>query len=149
MDGVLSKLAQGLFGLGENKERHTYGGIPTREPYPLEAEFFKRSGVPGYAAEDNRVVLNPGILSDPNMVKALSMNEAARVWMRNNNLTPNFGITPQQNQFFANTPYGTAPEQTRRETLAARLLSGDPSAGTATPEQEAFVKRLRYAMGIR
>lgn len=128
---------------------HTFGGIPMRHPYPSEAEFFKSSNVPAYAAEDNAVVFNPYANLDPAARRSLEMNEAARIWMRQNNLRPNFAINPQQAEMLRGTHYAAAPIQDQLETIASRLLSGDPSAGQPTPEQEAFIKRLRFSMGIR
>lgn len=126
---------------------NTYGGVPVRSPFSGETNFFLKSGVPAYAAPDNKVVFSP-MLTDPNAQRALAMNEAARVWMRQNNLKPDFNLTPQQDSFLNSNSYAQATPEERRATIAARLLSGDPSAGTPNAEQEAFVKRLRYSMGL-
>ena len=155
MNGVLAQLYAALTKqneptgiLASRNPMYTYGGIPTRQPYQSESDFFRSSGVPGYAAEDNAVVMNPLANLMPDQKRAVLMNEAARVWMRQNNLTPNFGLTPQQSQSLGATAYKDAPEQDRAATTVARLLSGDPSGGDPTPEQSAFVKRLRYGMGL-
>ena len=128
---------------------HTYGGVPIRQPHPSEVEFFRKSGIPAYAAEDGAVVFSPFVQMSPEQKRSLEMNEAARVWMSRGTLKPNFPLTDFQRMGLEGSHYAKAPEGDRRATIAARLLSGDPSAGTATPEQEAFVKRLRYGMGIR
>jgi hypothetical protein len=138
---------QGL--LGEQPRAHTFGGIPMRQPFPSELDFFKRSGVPAYSSEDGAVVFNPFVQLSPEQRRSLEMNEAARVWMSRNPLKPNFALNPSQQSALRGTHYESASEDDRRATIAARLLSGDPSAGQPTAEQDAFVKRLRQAMGIR
>lgn len=34
-------------------------GVQERVPYPGEVDFFKSSGIPGYAADDDQIVMNP------------------------------------------------------------------------------------------
>ncbi len=130
------------------QQNRTYGGILSRPPYPSEQAFFNSSGVNAYASPDNAAVVSQNV-TDPNMLRSLMMNEAARVWMRNNKLQPTFTPTAEQRDLLRGTAYANAPQGDVQQTLAARLLAGDPSAGTPTREQEAFVKRLRYSMGIR
>ena len=109
--------------------------------YPGEQSFFAGNPqVAGMAAEDNRVVLNPA-LSDPAARKSVFLNEAARLFMRQNG-TPQVEVTPAQRQRFAGTPYETAAPDDLRATILARRLSGDPSAGETTPEQNAAAGRL-------
>ena len=120
-------------------------GVDERPPSQSEIDFFNRSGVPGYAAEDGKIVLNPTPPPGINM-NAIRLNEGARVFMRNNpEYQPAFDLTPEQTQALSTTDYANAPIEDQRATLAARLLSGDPSAGTPTPEQRLFVERLRGA----
>lgn len=59
-------------------------------------------------------------------------------------LLPDFNLTPEQSSAFAN--YG--PLDAIRATVAARILSGDPSALVPTDAQIAFVHRLASAMGL-
>jgi hypothetical protein len=61
---------------------------------------------------------------------------------------PKFAITDAQKQFLDSTMYKNAPPESRAATIAARLISGDPSAGTATPEQNMYVNALRRQMGL-
>jgi hypothetical protein len=120
-------------------------GVDERPPSQSEIDFFNRSGVPGYAAEDGKIVLNPTPPPGINM-NAIRLNEGARVFMRNSpEYQPSFALTQEQMQALSSTGYATAPIEDQRATIAARLLSGDPSAGTPTPEQRLFVERLRGA----
>jgi lysozyme len=118
-------------------------GVPVRQPTESELEYFKQNPkVAGMAAEDNQIILNPHSGLTPEQQSSVAQNEAARVWMRRDGLSPTFELTPEQKQQFAE--YGS--EQDQKATVAARILSGDPSAGAATPEQSAFVEKLKTAM---
>tara|TARA_B100000676_G_scaffold245248_1_gene247649 strand:+ start:538 stop:957 length:420 start_codon:yes stop_codon:yes gene_type:complete len=121
------------------------GGVEQREPWPSEIEFFRsRLDVTGMAADDGKVILSPFSQLTESQKKAVALNEAARIFMDREGLTPEFALTPAQEVAFA--IYG--PMQARRETIAARLLSGDPTALAPTGEQIAFVRVLAIAMGI-
>ena len=75
------------------------------------------------------------------------VNEASRVHMRTNKqFKPSFDLTDEQTGNLAGTNYTKAALQDRRETIAARILSGDPSGGTPTTEQQEFVDRLKVKM---
>jgi len=123
------------------------GGLPfgvkmRGKLFPGEDRYFKENPtVTGMAAEDNSVIINPySSLSDAER-SAVARNEAARVYMRRNNLTPSFGITPEQAQQFKGTSYESGGAAMLR-TLAARIFSGDPSAGEITPEQQVYVNQV-------
>jgi hypothetical protein len=72
------------------------------------------------------------------------LNESARVFMRRSGFCPTFSLTAEQESYFAN--YG--PMNSIRASIAARILSGDPSALEPTGEQLAFVQELRNRMGL-
>ena len=120
-------------------------GVKQRAPTPSEMSFFKRSEIPGYAADDGFVVLSPSPAPNVN-TEAVARNEAARVFMRQNkDFSPNFKLTPAQESFLNGTEYARASTAQRRETIAARIFSGDPSAQQPTEEQLGFVRRLSAA----
>jgi hypothetical protein len=122
------------------------GGVPLREPWPSELEFFKRRPeVAGMAAEDDAVILSPFAGRSAAEQKSVALNEAARIVMRRSGFEPQFSLTSEQAVAFAN--YG--PPEAVKATVAARILSGDLSALTPTPEQLAFVGRLACEMGLR
>lgn len=128
---------------GGQKNR-LYGGIEERQPYASENAFFRSSPhVGGMAAEDNKVVLNPFSTLNAEEMEAIRANESARAYMHKNNVQPTFDLTPSQQQAFA----GYSPNiLDQRSTIAARILSGDPSAKDITPEQQAFATLLRAMM---
>lgn len=113
-----------------------------------EDKFFKDNPtVAGMAAEDGKVILNPYSKNSKKEQEAVALNEAARVYMKQSGTKPDFALTDEQKAQFSGTPYAK-DEQAMRETIAARILSGDPSAKDATDEQKAFVKTaLKPAMG--
>jgi len=124
-------------------------GVPFRQDlFPGEDDFFRKNPhVAGMAAEDNTVILNPySTLSDVEK-QAVMLNEASRVHMRKGLIPPpQYELTPEQEKAFST--YGNGDINAIRQTLAARILSGDPSAGNATPEQLEYVRTLRKFMGV-
>ena len=122
------------------------GGIPLREPWPSEDKFFReRPDVSGLAADDDSVVINPYAPLTEAQSSAVALNEAARVVIRRPSTRPEFVLTDEQRVAFA--AYGTIEDI--RATIAARILSGDPTALTPTVEQIAFVCRLASEMGLQ
>jgi hypothetical protein len=122
------------------------GGVPLREIRPSEEDFFRsRPDIAGMATDDGAVVLNPYSPLSEQEMDAVALNEAARVVMSTHvDLRPSFALTLEQEAAFAN--YG--PPECIKATVAARILSGDPSALTPTAEQITFVLRLARHMGI-
>jgi hypothetical protein len=122
-----------------------------RQPYESELEFFEKNpGVSGMATEDNRVILNPYSDLSEQEREAVVLNERARLAIRNGAVEPpNFVLTPEQMAYFSRInngrPYGNP--QDIKETLAARILSGDPSAQKPTRAQLEYVDQLRQALG--
>jgi hypothetical protein len=124
-------------------------GVGMREPFESELDYFKKNPhVAGMAAEDDKIILNPYSTLKPQEREAVKLNEAARVHMRRGMLpAPRYELTPEQEKAFS--AYGTGNIDDIRQTLAARILSGDPSALKPTPEQLEYVKQLRQFMGVR
>lgn len=119
-----------------------------RKPYDSELEYFKQNpNVSGMAAEDDKVILNPYSKLSKKELDAVALNETARIAMRKNpELQPNFELTDEQKNMLSTGSYADADETHRKATVAARILSGDPSAGTPTEEQLQFVDKLRSSM---
>ena len=123
-------------------------GIKIRKPYDSELNYFKKNiEVAGMATDDNMVILNPYSKLNKQEKQAVVYNESARIVMRTD-MTPNFALTDEQTKFLDSNSYRDAGDVDRKATIAARLLSGDPSAGTPTQEQSAFVNELKLKMGI-
>jgi hypothetical protein len=68
-------------------------------------------------------------------------NEEARINIKNFGV-PEFKLTDEQNKFLDTTDYKNANEYQRKSTIAARILSGDPSAKNFTDEQKQYVESL-------
>jgi hypothetical protein len=118
--------------------RKDLGALRERKPSVSELDFFRRSRVPGYAADDGNVVINP--VPEPGVnYEAVRLNEHIRQLIRKKAIPqPTFQLTPEQQQRFGN--YGSPEDITA--TIAARIVSGDPSAGTVTPEQQMWVNQI-------
>ena len=119
-----------------------------REPYETELEYFKSNPkVSGMATEDDRIILNPNSKLSKSEKDAVALNEYGRIVMRTNpQFAPNFKLTDEQAKFLSTNTYKDAPEEDKLATIAARLLSGDPSAGTPTIDQLKFVNKLKEYM---
>ena len=115
-----------------------------RDPYESELKFFKeRPDVAGMATEDQKVIFNPYSDVHPEGSDAIYKNESSRLHMRKSKNRPMFKLTDAQKEEFKD--YGD--EQDRRETIAARILSGDSSSLESTKEQRQYVEKLRKEMG--
>lgn len=122
-------------------------GAQMRKPYAGELDYFKKNpSVAGMATEDNKVILNPYSNLKPEQYQSVANNEAARILMRKSEFKPDFELTPQQKAFLDTTTYRNATEEERKATIAARLLSDDPSAGIPTAQQDVFVKTLKMQL---
>lgn len=144
----MGEMSDKLMGERPNKSVKRVAGVPVRDPFPSENTFFKKHPhVAGMAASDNKIILNSFSNLNDGERDAVLINEAARVHMRTNkSLSPQFELTDEQLGNLQGTTYSKATLQDRRETIAARIISGDPSGGTPTREQSDFVERLRQRM---
>ena len=134
--GAAAGYPQGFYGIGVRQDL-----------FPGEDDYFRRNpNVTGMAAEDDRIILNPYSRLSDDERRAVMLNEAARVHMRRNFDAPRFSLTDEQRTRFKDY---SADENDVRATIAARILSNDPSAGAPTPEQAEYVARLRQFMGVR
>jgi hypothetical protein len=123
-------------------------GIQIRKPYQSELDYFlKNKNVGGMATQDNKVILNPYAKLKPEEFQSVAANESARLIMKQDeSMRPDFALTPEQIGFLDSTTYKQANQLDRNATIAARILSGDPSAGKPTQEQLDFVEKLKQQM---
>lgn len=123
-------------------------GIQIRKPYQSELDYFlKNKNVGGMATQDNKVILNPYAKLKPEEFQSVAANESARLVMKQDeSMRPDFALTPEQIGFLDSTTYKQANQLDRNATIAARILSGDPSAGKPTQEQLDFVEKLKQQM---
>jgi hypothetical protein len=126
-------------------------GYPVREPVPSEQVFFALNpNVGGYAAEDGAIVLNEGARNEDRYLSnrelgGVARNEASRLYMRERNIIPDFSLTKDQELKFQGSAYGSNPEALK-QSIAARIITGDPSAGKITQEQKDFSQSLLKQM---
>ena len=126
-------------------------GYPVRNPYPSEQAFFALNpNVGGYAAEDGAIVLNEGAKSNGRYLNnrelgAVAQVEAARHYMFDNAIIPDFKLTQEQATKFLGSEYGVN-ENALKQSIASRIIVGDPSAGKITKEQKSFSQGLLKQM---
>jgi|WetSurMetagenome_2_1015567.scaffolds.fasta_scaffold260638_3 hypothetical protein len=105
-----------------------------RNPYASEIDYFKNNQhVAGMMTEDDRIILNPYSKLSGIEQKSVINNEGYRLLMKKMNIIPEINISPNQYDLFKNTPY-EKDEGALKQSILARILSGDPSA-QATEEQ--------------
>lgn len=118
-------------------------GLLRTQLYPGEDQYFKNNpDVTGMAADDNKVIINPYSSLSEQEKAAVYENEAARIQMREQGV-PNVSLTKEQEATLAGTTYKDAPDEDRKATILARILSGDKSGGIPTLEQSEAVKKLK------
>jgi len=114
---------------------------PVRSPLGGEDRFFKANPHVGGMADfsTGTVVLNPYSKLSPEEQQAVVQNERTRLFLHSVQL-PAFGMTSEQQQNLG----GYSPnQQDVRDTIIGRIVSGDPSAGRPTPEQERLARYAR------
>lgn len=114
--------------------------------YPGEDKYFNENpDVAGMAADDGKVILNPYSTNNSVQRQAVYQNESSRLHMREHG-TPSFDLTEKQRSFLDGNSYKDASDEDRRQTILARILSGDSSAQDATDEQRMHAEAIRNAM---
>lgn len=107
-----------------------------RPAYPSEDEFFKSNqNIGGYAADDGMVVVNPYSPLNDQEKNAIKVNETIRQALRAVPVDnrPSFDLTADQSTRFKNYSPNTRDVQ---DTILARILTGDPSAGAISEQQK-------------
>lgn len=116
-----------------------------RDPHDSELAFFEKNpGVGGYASPDGKIVMNPFSGHSPEERRAVMHNELYRLMTRDS-ILPRFTgeLTPQQRKMLASNPfYWKSDKQSQLDTIMGRLISGDPSAGAPSPEQEDYLRAV-------
>jgi hypothetical protein len=126
----------------------TIDGYDVRQAlHPGEDKYFRANpNVGGMAAEDGTIILNPYSRLTKQEKAAVGSNEAVRLYLRENNIRPDFAITDRQR---ASLGGYSKDENDIRSTIVGRILSGDPSAQDPTPEQREFARSIRAGMSER
>jgi hypothetical protein len=90
------------------------------------------------------IVLNPFSKLSNEEQMAVAKNEAIRNFIDEKNIIPKFNLTPEQEKAFAGTQYGKIQDKTPlKQSVLARILTGDESAGTITPMQKRWADWLK------
>lgn len=81
-----------------------------------------------------RIVINPSTFRNRKDALCVAWNERLRIWMEQQDFKPRSEPTPEQRDFFADTPYANDEVQMRR-TILARIATLDTSIQEPTREQ--------------
>jgi len=127
---------------GEDIMDNYFGYKVRNQLYDSEDQYFKKNKhVSGMATEDGQIIFNP--YSEGVNYDAVGYNEAARLWLKENNVVPKFNLTPEQKATFRGTEYEN-DEIALKQSILSRIISGDPSAGNITPMQKQWSDWLLY-----
>lgn len=148
--GRLSDLTLGMSKAPSPRKAY---GYEIREPYEDEHQYFKENPrVAGMATDDGRIIVNKHSGLKPIEQDALIKNEASRLLMREKGYKFDFDVTPEQMApFQAMGDEYSKPENYHhlQSTILARIISGDPSAGNVTPQQQQWANRIRAELEAR
>ena len=93
------------------------------------------------------IVINPQVFKDKRDAFAVVVDEALRLWMEDNEFSPEFDVTPEQEAFFADTPYaeggGTSAEKGGDVGLGTPEPATEEYTPSAVPDYEAETPRRR------
>lgn len=87
------------------------------------------------------IIINPSVFTDKRDAFAVAVNEALRLWMEDYEFTPEFDITPEQEEFFKDTAYA-GDMVAMSKTILARIATRDTSIPRPSPEQIEETNRL-------
>ena len=120
--------------------------FPERDLYKGEDEYFyNNQHVGGMATEDNHIIINPYSKLNNEERDSIRKNEAARLAMRNGYPRPSFELSTEQKEKFGQY---SQDEQDQKETIIGRIISGDPSVGGITKEQQMYADELASVLKV-
>lgn len=142
--GAVNKAIRDVQVLGAEARANT-PDFPVRKPTAEENKFFAANPKTAGMADPttDSIVMNPNNRLSSDELASVLWNEAGRLLMAKGGLTPSFDITPEQRKAFAGY---SDDDQMIRETIASRVMTGDPSVQSPTEEQHAFAQKLMQAV---
>jgi len=133
---IIEALSQVLGQQDQPAQQPPFGRV--RNTYASEESFFKSNpGVAGMATEDQAVVLNPLRNFTANELDSVVRNERVRLLISSGKI-PKPTFEPSKSQRKALGGYSGSSDDFLA-TIAARAASGDPSIGSVTNQQKAYV----------
>jgi hypothetical protein len=119
-------------------ENTYYLGFRVRTPFPSECSWFaEHPEITGYASEDGCIVINPEAKLTSSQIECVCVNEAYRLLMHRWKIVPKISPTSKQRESFRGTSYFDN-EDALKQTIIARILANDSSAGKITDEQRGY-----------
>lgn len=123
-------------------------GYQQREANQEESEWFEaNANISGYASDDGYIVINPFSNLSKKELEGVCINEAIRLFMREHEISPKIQLTQLQTDFFKGTAYEGMPDAAK-QTIIARIISGDPSALDYTTHQKKVANEI-YKMAMK
>lgn len=126
----------------------SYFGYFLRKATQEEERWFRvNQNVSGYASDDGRIVANPFSMLSEKELEGVCINEAIRLFMREHQINPKIELTKMQIDFFKGTAYEGRVDAARQSVIA-RIISGDPSALDYTAHQKKVAYEI-YKLAVK
>lgn len=126
----------------------TYFGYQLRRATNEESLWFGvNRNISGYASDDGCIVINPFSTLSEKELEGVCINEAIRLFMREHQINPKIELTQMQADFFKGTAYENMADAAR-QTIIARIISGDPSALDYTAHQKKVANEI-YKLAVK
>lgn len=124
-----------------------FGYFPRKATQEEERWFRVNQNISGYASDDGCIVTNPFTVLSEKELEGVCINEAIRLFMREHEINPKIELTQLQSDSFKGTAY-EGMSDAARQTIIARIISGDPSALDCTAHQKKVADEI-YKMAMK
>lgn len=94
------------------------------------------------------IVINPRVFKDKRDAFAVVVDEALRLWMEDNEFSPEFDVTPEQEAFFADTPYAEGGGTSAEKGGDVGLGMSEPATGQENPSDPLLVPPWRVPFRV-
>ncbi len=120
-----------------------------RKPSKSELNWFESNKkITAYASDDNYIVLNPHSNLNHDSMISVTVNEGFRILIRLLNIEIKFPVCETTAKKFTNTAYNNNL-QALSESIVARGIARDPSAGKLNEYQNGYIDAMRiYTFSI-
>lgn len=151
----IKKYGDRYFSVPKQEETKSILGYPIVEPDEELLKWFRENpqttGMQWGAGKNDSskdvprsIVLNPFSKLSNEQQMAVAKNEAIRNFIDEKNIIPKFNLTPEQEKVFAGTQYGKIKDKNPlKQSILARILTGDESVGDITPMQQKWADWLK------
>jgi hypothetical protein len=127
---------------------NSYFGYSLRRANKEETLWFEANrNISGYASNDRFIVISPFSTLNEKEIEGVCVNEAIRLFMWEHQINPQIELTQKQINYFKGTAYENKDNESK-QTIIARIISGDPSALDYTDNQKNVANEI-YKLAVK